>query len=143
MSQRRMTKHLSLVLLTSLPGLSGCGGSAAPLEKTEEIEEWVAEPPPEGPEHILGAPFVVWWDMSHPPTLIRRTVPVAAAALAAGRSSYSRPYYSRPYYGGRSSFLGSGFAGSSSHPAPPAHSSSISRGGFGSTGHASSGSSGS
>lgn len=135
-SRRRMTKHLSLVLLSSLSGVSGCGCNGQPQEKMEEVEEWVADPPPEGVEHVVGAPFLLWWEGEHPPTLVKRLVP-ATVASSTTRSTYSRPYYSRPYYGGRSSFLGSSFSGSSSG----SHSSTISRGGFGSSGHASSGSS--
>lgn len=143
MKPRRMTKHLSLVLLTTLPGLAGCGGCTG-RERTQEIEEWVAEPPPEGPEHLVGAPFIVWWDGTHPPTLVKRIVPASVAAAQStygSHSSYYRPNYYRPYYGGRSSFLSSSLA-SGSHSSSSSHSSgSISHGGFGSSGHSAGGSS--
>lgn len=138
--RRRMSRHATLVLLTSLPGLAGCGGCggrpAAPVaapaapEPTEEVEEEQVEPPPTGPEHLVGAPFVGWWHVAHPPVIVRRVIPRSAVA-SGGYVRSGTGVYRRTYYGGRSVFLGG------SHPSGPgpAHASPISRGGFGSTGH--------
>jgi hypothetical protein len=91
------------------------------------------QPPPSGPEHVIGAPFVAWWAATHPPIVVRRTVPRSVAAgggySRGGRRVYYRPFYGGSYFGGRSGYLG----GRSSGPAP------VSRGGFGSTGHAAAG----
>ncbi|HEX3149582.1 MAG TPA: hypothetical protein VHR66_16020 [Gemmataceae bacterium] len=133
--RRRMSRHIRLVLLGSLPtalGCGGCGGTTStppadqpqPMEEIEEIDE---DPPPEGTGHFFGAPFVGWWMLSHPPIVTHRLVPRAQIA-SGGYTRTSSGYYSRAYYG-RSAWL----YGSSSRPA---NSSGVVRGGFGSTGHA-------
>jgi hypothetical protein len=132
--RRRMSRSISLVLLTSLPGLAGCGQRGEP---TEEVEEVTEEPPPSGPEQVIGAPFVAWWGATHPPIVVRKTVPRSVAASGGysrgGSRVYYRPYYGGSYYGGRSGYLGGG------RPAGPSHSAPVTRGGFGSTGHAAAG----
>ncbi|HJZ94417.1 MAG TPA: hypothetical protein VKE40_26370 [Gemmataceae bacterium] len=128
----RMSRHVSLVLLTSLPGLAACGGCDG-REPTEEVEEVTEQPPPDGPAHVIGAPFVAWWQATHPPVVARRTVPRSALAAGGYSRGGSRVYY-RPLYGGRSAFLS---GGSSYHG--PANAAPVTRGGFGSTGHAAAG----
>jgi len=126
--RRRMSRDISLVLLTALPGLAGCGGDPADdMEEVEVLEEVAA---PEGPGHLIGGPFVGWWGIAHPPVAVRRMVPRAAAIGAVSRGN---PY--RSYPRGRSGFLSSS-PGSSSRPASSA---GVTRGGFGSTGHAAAG----
>jgi hypothetical protein len=130
--RRRMSRHVSLVLLTSLPGLAGCGGCGG-RESTEEVEEVTEVPPPDGQAHVIGSPFVAWWHATHPPVVVRRTVPRSALA-SGGYSRGGRRVYYRPYYGGRTGFLS---GGSSYHG--PSHAAPVTRGGFGSTGHAAAG----
>lgn len=132
-SRRRMSRHIKLVLLGSLPTMLGCGGCGGetsepkpdPMEEVEEIDEDI---PPEEPAHFIGAPFFVWWTATHPPIVTRRLIPRAAVATG-GYTRSSTGTYHRSYYGGRSSYLWGG------SPSGPAHSSGIARGGFGSTGH--------
>jgi len=120
--RRRMSRHVSLVLLTSLPGLAGCG-------EREELQEVKIEPPPSGPEQVIGGPFIGWWQATHPPVYVTKTV---QRSTSGGGTSRSR---SRVFFvpiGGRSGFLSSG----SSSPGPgSSHSAPVTRGGFGSTGH--------
>jgi hypothetical protein len=132
-----MSRHIKLVLLGSLPAVLGCGGcggststSTPPqTQEMEEVEEIDEQPPPDGTGHLMGAPFVGWWMMSHPPLISYRLVP-RAQLIGGGYTRSSSGYYSRTYYG-RSSWI---HAGSSR----PASSSSVVHGGFGSTGHAAS-----
>lgn len=139
--RRRMSRHVSLVLLGSLPGLAGCGGHAhAPrAEEMEEVEDVEEQPPPDGPAHVLGGPFIAWWALTHPPIITHRMVPRSAVA-GGGYTRTPTGGYRRHYYGGRSGFL---FGGSSGYRPGPSigsssgHSSPVSRGGFGSTGHSS------
>ena len=138
--RRRMSRHIRLVLIGGLPGLLGCAGCCGcggtttpetPSEPMEEVEEVNEDPPPDGPEYLIGAPFVGWWQATHPPVVTYRIVPRSVVE----RSGYTRSssgIYQRTYYGGRSGYL---FGGSSG----PAHSGGAVRGGFGSTGHAASG----
>ena len=124
--RRRMSRSISLVLLTSLPGLAGCGGCGR--EKTVEVDEVTEEPPPSGPEHVVGAPFVAWWAATHPPVVVRKTVPRSMASSGGYHRGRSRVFFVP--VGGRSSYVGGG------HPAPgPGHAAPVSRGGFGSSGH--------
>ena len=151
--RRRMSRHISLVLMGSLPGLAGCGGcgdststapATQPAPEMEEVEEVTEDPPPEGSDHLIGAPFVAWWALTHPPIVTHRLVP--RAQVIAGNSGYTRSssgIYRRTYYGGRSTYIfGGGFyggGGSYSRPAPGHSSSGVVRGGFGGSGHAASG----
>lgn len=123
--RRRMSKSISLVLLTSLPGLAGCGGCG---ERTVEVEEVTEEPPPSGPEQVIGAPFVAWWKMTHPPVVVRKRVPRSVASGGGYRHGRHRVFFIP--VGGRSSYMG---GGGYSSPGP-AHSGPVSRGGFGSSG---------
>ena len=127
--RRRMSRSVSLVLLGSLPGLASCDGCNYKSEPMEEVEEVTEEPPPEGPELLLGAPFIAWWQATHPPTVVRKMVPRSAVASGGYTRGRSHVYFLP--IGGRSSYLGSGYR---SGPGP-SHSPNISRGGFGSTGH--------
>ena len=128
--RRRMSRHITLVLLSSLPGLAGCGGCKG--NDTEEVEEVTeGEPPPSGPEQLIGGPFVIWWHGTHPTTIVRRTVPRSAVSSGTTTRTGSRSYYRPIYIGGRSGYVG----GSSN----AGHSSGVSRGGFGSTGHSAAG----
>src|SRR5262245_57585995 len=122
--RRRMSRSISLVLLTSLPGLAGCGG-----EKTVEVDEVTEEPPPSGPEQLVGGPFIGWWRATHPPVVVRKTVPKSTAASGGYHSGRHRVVFVP--VGGRSSYMG----GSYSRGPGPAHSGPVSRGGFGNTGH--------
>jgi hypothetical protein len=144
-----MSRHIRLVLLGGVPGLIGCAGccgcggtteQAAPApEPMEEVEEIDEDPPPVGSDHLIGAPFIAWWAVTHPPIVTHRLVP--RAQIASGSGGYTRTssgIYRRTYYG-RSSYLFGGYGGGSSYRPGPAHSSPVTRGGFGSTGHASSG----
>src|SRR5262245_20636794 len=95
--RRRMSRHARLVLLGGIPGLVGCAGccgcagndakSAAP-EAMEEVEEIEEDPPPEGHDHLIGAPFIAWWAATHPPIVTHRYVP--RAQVAANNSGYTR-----------------------------------------------------
>jgi hypothetical protein len=124
--RRRMSRSISLVLLTSLPGLAGCGGCG---EKTVEVDEVTTEPPPSGPEHVIGAPFVAWWGATHPPVVVRKTVPQSVASGGGYHRGRSHVFFLP--VGGRSGYMG-GHAG----PGPgPSHAAPVSRGGFGSSGH--------
>ena len=125
----RMSRRITLVLLTSLPGIAGCCCIGANQEPMEEIDEVTETPPPKGPEHLIGGPFIGWWSLTHPTVVVRKTVP-RSMATASTRSHGGTFIHTRPYYGGRSGFM----SGGSSHG-----SSGITHGGFGSTGHASSG----
>ena len=122
--RRRMSRSISLVLLTSLPGLAGCG-----REETVEVEEHTTEPPPSGPEHVIGAPFVAWWGMTHPPIIVRKHVPRSAASSGGYRRGRNRVVFFP--VGGRSTYMGGRQPSSG-----PSHgrSAPVSRGGFGSTG---------
>ena len=149
--RRRMSRHIRLVLLGGIPGLVGCAGccgcagdqgrpapAAEPMEEVEEIDE---DPPPAGSDHLIGAPFVAWWAVTHPPRVTHRMVP--RSHIIAGGSGYTGTgsgVYRRHYHGGRSVFIYGGGGGSSvSRPGPsPGHSSPVTRGGFGSTGHSAS-----
>ncbi|HVK14189.1 MAG TPA: hypothetical protein VM597_35945 [Gemmataceae bacterium] len=123
--RRRMSRGVPLVLLSALPALlAGCGGESA--DDVEEVEEEV--PPPAGPAHLIGGPFVGWWGIAHPPVIVRRAVP--------GRTATTRSGSHRSYPRGRSGFLSS-FSSGSSRPATA--SPGVTRGGFGSTGHATAG----
>jgi hypothetical protein len=124
--RRRMSRDISLVLLTSLPGLAGCGGERADEMEEVEVEEEV--PPPTGPGHVIGWPYVGWWRITHPPVVVRRTVPARTGNTSSSHRTYPR---------GRSGFLSSYSSGSSSRPA--SSSPGVTRGGFGSTGHATAG----
>ena len=126
MAGRRMSRHISLVLLSSLSGLAGCGGGQA--DEVEDVEFEEEEPAPDGPGHLIGGPFVGWWRIGHPPVIVRRAVPARAATGSSSHRSYPR---------GRSGFLSSYSSGTSSRPA--GSSSGVTRGGFGSTGHATAG----
>src|SRR5687768_13032602 len=123
---RRMSRNVSLVLLTALPGLAGCGGERADEMEEVEVEEEV--PPPTGPAHVIGGPLVGWWGIAHPPVIVRRTVPARTGTGSSTHRSYPR---------GRSGFLSSYSSGSASRPASTSPGST--RGGFGSTGHATAG----
>lgn len=121
--RRRMSRHISLVLLGALPSLAGCGGCREPTQEVEEITE---EPPPEGPEQVIGGPFVGWWHATHPPVVVRKTVPRSTASSGGYTRGRSRVYFVP--IGGRSSYMSGG--------SPPPHSSGpVARGGFGSSGH--------
>lgn len=123
--RRRMSRDVTLVLLSSLPGLAGCGSREDGADEMVEVGEVWEDPAPDGPGHLIGGPFVVWWQAAHPPTLVRQMVPRSAAG---GTSPY------RSYPRGRSGFLSSP-AGSSR----PGGSPGVTRGGFGSAGHAAAG----
>jgi len=137
-TRRRMSRHIRLVLLGGVPGLlgcagcCGCGGTTVADGPMDEVEEVTEEPPPDGPAHVIGAPFVAWWATTHPPVVTRRLVP-RTAVLGGGYTRTGGGYYRRTsyYYGGRSGYLGT----SSSRPMG---STGAVRGGFGSTGHAAS-----
>jgi hypothetical protein len=124
--RRRMSKSISLVLLTSLPGLAGCGGCG---RDQVEVEETTEEPPPEGPEQVIGAPFVAWWKATHPPVVVRKHVPRSVASSGGYRRGRHRVIFVP--VGGRSTYMGG--RPSSSGPSP-SRSAPVSRGGFGSTG---------
>jgi hypothetical protein len=140
---RRMSRHIRLVLLGGVPGLvgcagcCGCGGTTTTTETTtatepmEAVEEVAEDPPPDGPAHLVGAPFVGWWAATHPPIVTYRMLP-RAAVLGGGYTRTGGGYYRRTYpYSGRSGYLSSG-------PSRPTGSTGVVRGGFGSTGHAAS-----
>jgi hypothetical protein len=125
--RRRMSRSISLVLLGSLPGLAWCAGCGR--NRTEEVEEVTEEPPPSGPEHLAGGPFIAWWRATHPPIVVRKTLPRSTATSGGYTSGRRRVSYVP--IGGRSGYL-------SSRPSSglgPGHSPNISRGGFGSSGH--------
>jgi len=137
--RRRMSRHIRLVLLGGVPGLLGCAGccgcggtteTTVADEPMEPVEERAEDPPPVGPAHLVGAPFIPWWAATHPPIITYRMVP-RAAVLSGGYTRTSSGYYRRPSYmwGGRSGYLGS---------SRPGGSSGVVRGGFGSAGHAAS-----
>jgi uncharacterized membrane protein YgcG len=139
--RRRMSRHIRLVLLGGIPGLLGCAGCCGCVgtkeepaaQEMEEVEEITEDPPPIGHDHLIGAPFIAWWAATHPPMIIHRFVP--RTQVISGNSGYTRSssgVYRRTYYGGRSTYLYGG-GSSSSRPGP------VARGGFGGTGHASSG----
>src|SRR5687767_15630902 len=107
--RRRMSKSISLVLLTSLPGLAGCG------ERTVEVDEVTEEPAPSGPEHVIGAPFVAWWGATHPPVIVRKTVPRSAAAVGGYHRGGRRVFFVP--VGGRSGYVGGGHPSSGRGPA--------------------------
>jgi hypothetical protein len=125
--RRRMSRNISLVLLTSLPGLAGCGGCGR--EEMVEVDEQTTEPAPSGPEHVIGAPFVAWWGATHPPIVVRKHVPRSMASSGGYRRGRNRVVFFP--VGGRSTYMGGGYA-----PSGPGHSRSapVSRGGFGSSG---------
>jgi hypothetical protein len=124
--RRRMSRHVSLVLLTSLPGLAGCEGG----QQKEELKEVIIEPPPSGPEHVIGGPFVGWWQATHPPVIVAKTVQRSTAVGTGHTRRRSRVFFVP--IGGRSGYLS---GGSSSPGRGPGHAAPITRGGFGSTGH--------
>lgn len=140
--RRRMSRHIRLVLLGGVPGLLGCAGccgcggtttaTTVTDESMEEVEEVTEVPPPDGPAHLMGAPFIAWWGATHRPIVTYRMVP-RAAILGGGYTRTGGGYYRRTsyYYGGRSGYLGTGAS-------RPAASTGVVRGGFGSTGHAAS-----
>lgn len=134
--RRRMSRHIRLVLLGGLPGLLGCGGcggdtrpAGPPADEVVEVEEVEEVPPPTGPAHLIGAPFVGWWAATRPPLITRRLVP--RSAVNTGTGTRTGGSYRRGFYGGRSGYLHRGGAVS---PAP--RSSGVVRGGFGSSGRA-------
>src|SRR5262245_25042068 len=133
--RRRMSKSISLVLLTSLPGLAACGGCGQHGDSMEEVEETTEQPPPGGPAHVIGAPFVAWWTATHPPIVVRKAVPRSVVRsggyTSGGRRGCYRPDYGGSCFGGRSGYVS---GGRPTGPGP-AHSGPVSRGGFGSTGH--------
>ncbi len=139
---RRMSSHIRLVLLGGVPGLLGCAGccgcggtttteTTVADEPMEPVEELTEDPPPAGPAHLVGAPFIPWWTVTHPPIVTYRMVP-RATILGGGYTRTSNGYYRRTSYmwGGRTGYLGS---------SRPAGSSGVVRGGFGGSGHAASG----
>ena len=139
--RRRMSRHIRLVLLGSLPTLAGCGDTTTtatapaepqpePMEEVEEIDE---DPPPDGPGHLAGCPFIAWWGLTHPPIVTYRMVP-RAALLAGGYTRSSSGTYHRTFYGGRSGYMWGG-----SSMARPSGGSGVIRGGFGGSGHIASG----
>jgi len=133
---RRMSRHIRLVLLGSLPTLAGCGDAhppPPPPEPMEEVEERDEDPPPDGPGHLAGCPFIAWWVATHPPIVTHRMVP-RAAVLGGGYTRSSSGTYHRTFYGGRSGYLWGG-----SSMARPSGGSGIVRGGFGGGGHVASG----
>ena len=144
--RRRMSRHINLVLLGGGAAVISCGvccacgglGGDTHTQTAAEPLETVAEeeviPPPEGSAHLLGAPFVGWWAMTHPPRVTLRAVP-RSVATGGGYTRTTGGGYRRTFYGGRSGYL----AGGGSIARPPSSSSGAVRGGFGSTGHASSG----
>ena len=154
--RRRMSRHIRLVLVGGLPGLFGCGGCGGtstpppapapePMEEVEEIDE---DPPPDGPAHLAGAPFIGWWVATHPPIVTYRMVPRAAVLGGGGYTRTPGGYYRRHYYGGRSAYLYGGSAGVFGRPSgvrspssrpSSSRSSGVVRGGFGSSGHAAAG----
>jgi hypothetical protein len=151
---RRLTKQITLVLITSLTGLSGCGGAAREDEMVEEVVEEPAPPPDDPIEHVVGAPFVGWWVATHPPVVTRRLVPrtqAAASQTSSNRSHGRSAFFGRPFYssafGPRTSYSPVSRPGSygSSGSSFGGHSSTggVSRGGFGSSGHSAGSSSGS
>jgi len=143
--RRRMSRHVRLVLLGGVPALLGCGGLCGGCGGTtttdttttdqpmEEVEEVTEVPPPNGPAHMTGAPFVAWWAATHPPVVTYRMVP-RATILSGGYTRTSGGYYRRTgyYYGGRSGYLSTG-------PSRPIGAVGVVHGGFGSTGHAAGG----
>ena len=132
--RRRMSRSISLVLLAPLPGLAGCGGDEPrATQEMEVVEDKTVEPPPDGPEHLAGGPFVAWWGLAHPPTVVHRMVPRSTLA-SSGYTRTGSGIYHRSYYGGRSGFLSS-----PSYSPGPSHTGPVSRGGFGTTGHATAG----
>ena len=145
--RRRMSRHINLVLVGGgavvLGGAvcCGCGGlggdthtqtAAEPMQEVEEVEE---TPPPEGAPHLMGGPFVAWWALTHPPRTTIRAVP-RSVATGGGYTRTTSGGYRRTFYGGRSGYLAGG--GSTARP-PSSSSGGAVRGGFGNTGHASSG----
>lgn len=137
--RRRMSRHIRLVLLGGLPGLLGCAGccgcggttatQTAAGETMEPVEEVTEDPPPAGPAHLVGAPFIPWWAATHPPIITYRIVP-RATVLGSGYTRTAGGYYRRSYpFAGRSAYLGS---------SRPGGSAGVVRGGFGGTGHAAS-----
>jgi hypothetical protein len=94
----------------------------------QEVDEVTEEPPPEGPEHLIGGPFVGWWRATHPPVVVRKTVPRSTAASGGYTRGRSRVFFIP--IGGRSGFLSGASGGSAGRSSSPAI-----RGGFGSTGH--------
>jgi hypothetical protein len=142
--RRRMSRHARLVLLGGVPALFGCGGlcggcggttpteTAATDESLEEVKEVTEDPPPAGPAHLTGAPFIAWWAATHPPIVTYRMVP-RAAILSGGYTRTGGGFYRRTYsYTGRSGYLSTG-------PSRPIGGVGVVHGGFGSTGHAASG----
>jgi hypothetical protein len=138
-SRRRMSRHIRLVLLGSLPTLAGCDSSTTapapppPPEPMEEVEEIDEDPPPDGPGHLAGGPFIAWWGLTHPPIVTHRMVP-RAAVLGGGYTRSSSGVYHRTFYGGRSGYMWGG-----SSMARPSGGSGVVRGGFGGSGHVASG----
>jgi hypothetical protein len=129
--RRRMSRSISLVLLTSLPGLAGCGGCG---QRTVEVDEVTEEAPPSGPEQVIGAPYVAWWKLTHPPVVVRKRVPRSMASGGGYHRGRSRVFFIP--IGGRSSYMGGAYAPGGTgrgHGAP------VSRGGFGSTGRGAAG----
>jgi hypothetical protein len=142
--RRRMSRHARLVLLGGVPALLGCGGlcggcggtttteTAASDESMEPVEEMTEDPPPAGPAHMTGAPFIAWWAATHPPIVTYRMVP-RAAIVGGGYARTGGGFYRRTYsYTGRSGYLSTG-------PSRPIGAVGVVHGGFGGTGHAASG----
>jgi hypothetical protein len=119
--RRRMSRHISLVLLGALPAIAGCGGCR---ERTKVVEEVTEVPPPQGPEQLIGGPFVGWWHATHPPIVVRKTVRDSTAT--SGHPRRRGGIFFIPI-GGRSRYLSGGN--------PPRSNAPVVRGGFGSSGH--------
>jgi hypothetical protein len=138
--RRRKSKAVSLVLTTVLPVLPGCGGGETyePSEDTVEIVEQDCPPGDESTDLVMGPLFLAWWDVTHPPRLVRRSLAQATTTADPTQPVYSG-YYGRRYAYGHPFYYHTWPWVSTPRPSRPSFSPSVPRGGFGSIGHGVSG----
>jgi hypothetical protein len=138
--RRRKSKAVSLVLITALPVLPGCGNGETyePYEDTVEIVEQDQPPGDESTDLLMGPLFLAWWDTTHPPRIVHRALAQATATAGPAQPMYSG-YYGRRYAYAHPFYYHTWPWVSTPRPSRPSLSPSVPRGGFGGIGHGVSG----